>query len=414
MAIAKVVDRLGNTLIDLTGDDVTPNKVLSGTTFHDNSGNLKVGILKSPQSAYLDKSKYNFIDYDGYLIYSFTDEEIDDLTELPDPIFVHPQENITFQEWNWTLEGLKNWDRTRPDRPIVGANYITTDGYTYIYLDLPDGEKTMNIYFNTRNSTDEIDWGDGTINTLTQTSSHRYTSPGSYVIKIKSDWNTTFSLGSGSPSAGTAKQYIMHIRFGTISLDSSTGYCLSNIYNLKTISIPNPPAASDITYAYHIFDKCYHLKNIVIPKYITGNQSTEYFFNSNRDLETISLPKNFIQVGRNFCQGCYSLKNIVLPSSLTTITRESFYECFNLKNIVIPKNVSFSGTNNFTYDYFLTLDLSNINKVLSIAGSNTIQLPGNYQNVGQYSNEILVPNDLLSAYENDTNWSYYKGYFKGV
>lgn len=411
MAIAKVVDRLGNTLIDLTGDSVTPNKVLAGTSFHDKNGNLRTGILTSPQSAYFDKSKYNFIDYDGTLMYSFTDEEIDMMSELPQPSIDHTEDNLTFQEWNWNLDDLKSWDRTRPDRPIVGANYTTTDGYTYMYLDLPAGNKTLSMYFNYYEGTEEIDWGDGTTTTIRSTTiNHTYISAGSYTIKIKGSWNTRLSFSSTSSDGTTAKQYIRHIRLGNITLEGN-GFC--NLYHLETISLSNN-AAYELTYAYGMFRKCFHLIAVVIPRYITGTSNTDYFFDNNFDIETISFSKNIHSIGRNFAYYCFSLKNIVLPSNITAINGQSFAYDYSLKNIVIPNNTTLSGSNIFQYCYFLTLDLSHIDKVLSISSSSTIQIPGNYQDYGIYSTEILVPNDLLSAYENDSVWYYYKGYIKGV
>ena len=116
--INKVIDRNGNTLIDLTNDTITPNKVISGTKFHGADGKEYTGILPANE---LDTLKYTFIDYDGTIMYTFTDAEIDAMEQLPAGPD-HTADNLTFQEWNWSLADLKAWNRTRLDRPIVGAN----------------------------------------------------------------------------------------------------------------------------------------------------------------------------------------------------------------------------------------------------------------------------------------------------
>lgn len=50
MAINKVV-YAGNTLIDVSGDTATPSDVLTGKTFHDNTGTQKQGSLSITSEA---------------------------------------------------------------------------------------------------------------------------------------------------------------------------------------------------------------------------------------------------------------------------------------------------------------------------------------------------------------------------
>ena len=84
MAINKFVDRQGNTLLDLSVDTVSPNRVLAGTTFHGPDGTKQMGTLDPGP---LDYSQYNFIDYDGTLLYSATFPFIliDNFITIPEP-----------------------------------------------------------------------------------------------------------------------------------------------------------------------------------------------------------------------------------------------------------------------------------------------------------------------------------------
>ena len=136
MAISKVVDRQGNAIIDLSNDTVTPETVAEGKIFHDFKGNLQIGTGNAIEDADSDWDIHNnfyFIDYDGKLLYKYSMQELQNLTELPVPTVEH--ENLTFDEWNWTLEDLKNEQarfkvqiNTKQNRNIIDAlNYKATD-----------------------------------------------------------------------------------------------------------------------------------------------------------------------------------------------------------------------------------------------------------------------------------------------
>ena len=74
----------------------------------------------------------NFYDYDGTLLYSYTLEEAQALTALPDgPVHA----GLVFDGWNYSLESVKSL--TKPVN--IGAMYSTDDGTTRIYIHLEDG-----------------------------------------------------------------------------------------------------------------------------------------------------------------------------------------------------------------------------------------------------------------------------------
>lgn len=111
-----------------------------------------------------------FVDFDGSLIKSYDNSEIQGLTALP-PLPEHSGDRIplTSQGWNWTLAEIKSYNLLYPNTPItVGPLYCPTDNKTYITT--PAGEVTLYIIGEA-----EIDWGDGTIDTLSGTGSHTIT-----------------------------------------------------------------------------------------------------------------------------------------------------------------------------------------------------------------------------------------------
>lgn len=455
--INKVIDRNGNTLIDLTNDTITPNKVLSGTKFHGADGKEYTGSLSANE---LDTLKYTFIDYDGTVMYTFTDEEIDAMQELPAGPN-HTDENLTFQEWNWSLADLKAWNRTRTDRPIVGANLITTDRKSYLYLNLPFANRTLSFErYGTLNS---VDWGDGTVNTST---SHTYTAPGEYTVVIDMAEGGYFYF-SGDPSTTTAKQFIERIKLGNIA--SFVLRLCYGIYYLETINIPVLPIGETI-FGNNAFASCRSLKAIVIPngisriedsmanscylinilsipntlKDISGFSITgshlkhialpegmssigqysfrgsslrdiiipdsvttieDYSFYDCKELENFKLPDNLTNIGSNLFYNCSRLKEIKLPKTVTSIGSKAFQGCYSLKKITIPDSVTNIGSSAFSSCYILTLDLSEQTKVITLTSD--IGLSTN-------SNKILVPAALLDAYKSASYWSKYASIMVGV
>ena len=141
----------------------------------------------------------NLYDYEGTLLYSYTLEEAQALTELP---ALPTREGLTCQGWNYDLATIKSYDR----KVNVGAIYITDDGTTRIYIKLEDG-RTSPMLGVCPNGTVDVDWGDGTAHdTLTGTDTtvvqwtptHNYASAGEYVIKLTVTGSMEFYGSSGT------------------------------------------------------------------------------------------------------------------------------------------------------------------------------------------------------------------------
>ena len=417
MAINKFVDRQGNTLLDLSVDTVSENRVLAGTTYHGPDGAQHIGTLDPGP---LDYSQYNFIDYDGTLLYSYTDEELDALTALPAGPD-HTGDNLTFQSWNWSLADLKAWDRTRPDRPIVGANLITTDGKSYLYLDTPYYGATLS--FSTYGTLNSVDWGDGTVDT---NKSHVYTNPGQYVIVIDMGENSHFYFGYGDPSKSTNKQWIKRIKLGNIYIIES--YAFTELRSLESITIPiNVKAIRGSAFYFckslksfsipngikgdsglngienNMFGNCFSLKSISIPN---GIKDIRYsIFTYCYSLQSITIPNGVTTIQSNMFRNCNSLQSITIPNSVTTIQASVFQECFSLQSISIPDSVTKIEGNNIFSNCYATLDLSKQSKVITLTGS--IGLSTIY-------NKILVPSALLSDYKSASYWSDFANIMVGV
>ena len=148
----------------------------------------------------------NFYDYDGELLYSYTVEEAQELTSLPES---PAHDDLTFEGWNWTLEQIKALHTF----VNVGANYITTDGATRLYIEV-DVPCLQQLTFAT-NVADgiTIDWGDGSPQETTSSTSmmswtHNY-EVGNYTIKlIPKDDTVTLTpsavvIGSGNERTAT-------------------------------------------------------------------------------------------------------------------------------------------------------------------------------------------------------------------
>lgn len=412
MAINKFVDRQGNTLLDLSVDTVSSNRVLAGTTYHGPDGLQHTGTLDPGP---LDYSQYNFMDYDGTLLYSYTDEELDALEELPAGPD-HTDDNLTFQEWNWSLADLKAWDRTRPDRPLVGANLITTDGKSYLYLDTPYAGATLSFSKSSGAKINSVDWGDGTIDTNT---SHIYANPGQYVIVIDMT-NGDWFFGYGGSSTSTNRQWITNIKLGNISALYNGHF--ASCHSLKTISLPRLVSVT----ANQSFEKCYDLKYVSMPKNIAT--MGDYTFWDCYSLQYVSIPKIFKAGGRTFnntgiqyvsfanmaevrtasiFNNCPNLKNFVIPNDLTTIESEAFSNCMSLNILEIPDNITnISGGYNFSNDYSIILDLSKQTKVITLSTASI--------GIDASRNKILVPNALLEDYKTAPYWSDYASIMVGV
>lgn len=315
MAINKVMDSVGNVLIDLTGDTVTPDKVLQGYTFHNRSGQAQTGTLattpQGPASKYSEDNIVRFIDYDGEIIAEYSIAEANALQALPTP---PAHERIIFEKWNHTLEDVQ----TTTHSLCVGALYTTVDDAAYVKFFVTS--ETISVshairYFKLSTGTFNIDWGDGTNEDVTITStgtgysvspSHYYSSTGVYVIKI---------------TKGTAN--IRIYSYGGSS-DSSC-YCIFSDYRLtlKVLEI-NVPSWQSITNNYN-------------------NRLGTLAFQGARNLTAVSIPSTFIGYNLNYVYGDCNLNCIIFPTETCVAAGNSQYNVRKNMYFSMPRKLYLTG-----------------------------------------------------------------------
>lgn len=324
MAYNKIV--LGDeTVLDLTGDTVTADKLAEGYTAHDASGAQITGTMTGGggDTASGKWKDVNFVDYDGSILYGYTIAELQALTELPT---LPTHDGLTCQGWNWSLADLKTTNRAM----IVGAMYITDDGKTRLYIDIPEsGRMSPKIYWSqTAAYGVVVDWGDGSPSETfggasSCVASHTYTSAGSYVVTLFPT-SGTLSLGQGKSN--------------TCVLGSTTNSNIAYVNMLKRVEIgENVPSIGK--YAFYA---CYNLKSITLPQTVT--LMNDYAFNNCYGLECIIIPNGQTEIKTSLLSTCRSLFTVSIPNSVLTIKNNALATCPVLKNITIPNSVTEIGS----------------------------------------------------------------------
>jgi hypothetical protein len=284
--------------------------------------------------ASVSPKEVNFYDYDGTVLYAYTVEEAQALTELP---ALPEREGLICQGWNWSLEDIKAHNRAVD----VGATYITDDGKTRIYISLQEG-RTSPMLGVCPNGTVTVDWGDGTepdVLTGTSTTSvkwtptHNYASAGDYVISLTVDG--TVGFGKNSSASDSYTEILRH----SSSMDGRNSAYQNAVQRIEM--------GSGVTaIRRYAFCKCYSLKSVSISFGVTIIEN--YAFMSCRSLESVSIPNSVTNVRENVFEECTSLESVSIPNSVTTIAGSSFKHCYGLKRITIPNSVN--GFSSYVFD----------------------------------------------------------------
>ncbi len=341
--------------------------------------NIKSGGTKETPT----EKDFNFYDYDGTLLYSYTREEVLQLTELP-PLPTQP--GLICQGWNWTYEDIIQ-EANDGYYVDAGANYITDDGKTRLYVEIEEDNYETCIGFTPKGNI-ILNWGDGTKdvsingatnNTARQFFDHTYATKGNYIITIEVTEGTVNINGNGYGSALFASDkltrlnrlgYTIFKKFeGGDNLELSTKafyYC----HGLETITLPQETYIGEGYFMY-----CNYLKAFIYPLVNEPSKTTiKSNFTQNFNIKVISLLKNqnivegnfssnnqtfraayslkrlvipksndFVGTGYMFMAEDVSLKDVFLPNGITTIYNNGFSGCTKLVNISIPDTVTSIG-----------------------------------------------------------------------
>lgn len=299
-----------------------------------------------------EEKDVNFYDYDGTLVASYTIEQAKTLSQLP-PAPDHSQDEVplTFQEWNYTLEEINALDHIAD----VGANYITTDGKTYIYFflnkvtglspTLQFGRRNVaysyNLYKLPENTLVDT-YSDETISSSTAVKQlENITQYGNYKLELTViGTNNSIAYADSILDART----ITKVYFGNLWYQSEI---TSSI--VKTLSIPTSMVGNTtVRYA-----KCF-----VFPRFSANNNITSSFYNCEKictnptmatysaKLGTILGSVQRLAVYSKFSAINYSqIKQLYLSPTLTSVGSLTYND--SLEELVLPQAVTTTG--NYSY-----------------------------------------------------------------
>lgn len=296
-----------------------------------------------------------FYDYDGTIVTSWTKEQLEAATELPE----NPEhEGLTAQGWNWTLDELK----AEGAGINVGQMYIPTDGKTHVFIELEEERREIRVGLAV-NGTVEIDFGDGSAPvTLTGTNistvvvytdDHKYPAAGKYEVKIEVTSGKVAVIGSSS---------------GTYLISPPEQYSNNGSLGAWASLITEVWLGMGLSHLNHAFHTCRQLKSVIIPKYITSNSgyafyncyslkfaiinisTNYYYFRSCVDLETVSYSKNSLidEIHPNMFDSCRKIKRFSIPKSIKEVRDRAFNSCEQLLSVDIPNTVNSIGQSAFS------------------------------------------------------------------
>lgn len=288
------------------------------------------------------------IDWEGTLLRSYTREEVMALTELPNPTMLPnyayaDHEWLVFQEWNWSLAGIKSFCSKYGYCPLyVGAIYDTTGHLNHI-----DYEKGI-AKFGTQGSDNMPMFIQNRI----------------FHFSLCNGYNANYISAFGNSA-----------------------------YTLQSFNVPSDFPRNKIK-----FTNAFHLRYLSLPENST-NMAASYNFTSDYGLNYLPIPDGITAYGINFI-GTYQIKGFNIPDTVTTLESYSMINNYNLGKIEIPKNVSTIGQkaflNNYTLKTIVLKSKPSLSNVDAFSGGAT---------TGNFSRTFYVPQANLSWFSTETNWA---------
>ena len=455
-----IVNSIPEQYIVPSGDlDIRENGDYDVTEYASVNVDIETGIIEKD----IEWKDVVFIDFDGTPLYSYSLEEVQELTELPP---LPTRKGFTYQGWNWTLSNIKK----QKDGAIVGAHCVTEDGLTRIHLEID--EYTRSITFGICQNESNgflIDWGDGTSelsgsktgSTTAINKPHTYEKAGNYVITLISQSDTAKLYISGSSSPGsyliknpntalntwnfnagyltTIRQievgdrvesvgqyglyYAKGLEYINIPINTEVGnaafrdcsalksivipdgmttlstYGFYKCCSLESISLP----ATFKTFANYLFGYCDGLKHVRVPNGVTAtNALGTYCFAEGENLKRFKLLEGITSIPAYCFDYCHNLQTMDdIPSTVETIGTASFRGCYTLKKIVFKGAITSVGANAFYQNGGIELfDFRNCTSVPTLSATSA------FTNISSTA-KIVVPDELYDSWIIATNWSSY-------
>lgn len=357
-------------------------------------------VLTDDSNPVAEDNDVIFIDYDGTIRYSYTADEFLALTELP-PNPTHA--GLTAQGWNWELADAKDYVRAYGGQ-IIGQNYVTADGKTRLYVKISQSFLARSLRLAlvaTVVGGISIDWGDGSspdTNTSTsrQVFSHTYLHTGRYVITITVS-SGQFRFGGG---------YINSTITNTAD-NSDLAFCVEKV--------EIGAGTGTYTFPYACFRGFTALKNITVPRGITGYDNNYITSNCNR-LECFIMPPGSNRVGAQMVMNT-PLKYLSIPKTVTLLDSYAFQDNARTFKLFIPDAVTTVNVSALATPLVSLILPQSITKI----GAGSLRLilfvhlrsttPPTLDNVNAFSSVrcIYVPysadHSVLNAYKAATNWA---------
>lgn len=333
-----------------------------------------------------EEKDVNFIDWDGTILYSYTEEEVMALTELP-PLPV--KAGYTYQGWNWTLEQIK----ANCQPMTVGAIRVPTDGATRFTFELTPGDN-MQISFTfdvASNLEVSIDWGDGTSGVYTASPAvHTYSSCGKFVAKISS--NQTMSLSN----FGTYLMKLKSVEVGSQITTLKQDFCRNYSY-LQAVSLPQNLR----NIQRYVFQQCFSLIAVNLPdqiQYLNERVFSECY--SLRFLSFSGKASSFAFLEYPVAS-CSSLKYLVLPPTTATFNQSAFSGCYRLSRIIFPSSVTRISDSAFNGCRSL--------RIVDLSAKTSVPELGRtvFDNIRSDAVIYVKNAEMLAAFQVATNWSNY-------
>ena len=361
-----------------------------------------------------EEKDVNFYDYDGTRVYSYTFAEWANVSELP-PFPTHI--GLTAQRWSWDKSTIDEYVANVGGTTDVGIYYITSDGKTRIYFELPydtDNDFYLGLCIS---GTVTVDWGDGTSDTVTGSSAttpvytpHTYargshiislTVPNGSLIRFRGNNNVPFIFNTASTNGTNLWGRFLYSTIKKVELGANTRldqYAFQWCYQLESIST-HEDVLKGISSFVNSFYGCGRLRALTVPwvsAYIIAQSGVEHLLGDGGN-------------GQNAYRDAYSLKNRSYPSILNQIGNSAFQNCYSLKKLYFSNRLTSIGTSAFVgcygileYHFRSTTPptLENTNAFSNLRGRTIIYVP--------YSEDHSV----LEAYQTATNWSAYASFIQ--